>query len=165
MRIANRFAMALGLTLAAMAAHAQVTVENAWVRATVPGQHATGAFMTLRAQTPARLVSAQSDAAGTTEIHEMALQGDIMKMRQIDGLDLPAGQDVELKPGGYHLMLLELKQQVRVGEQIPISLVLDVGGERQTVRLQAPVRPLASRAPSGQPGHGMPGHENGKGPS
>ncbi|GAB1577322.1 copper chaperone PCu(A)C [Bordetella petrii] len=106
-----------------------------------------------------------SDAAGTTEIHEMALQGDVMKMRQIDGLDLPAGQDVELKPGGYHLMLLELKQQVRVGEQIPISLVLEVGGKRQTVRLQAPVRPLASRVPSSQPGHGMPGHENGKGPN
>ncbi|MCD0506106.1 copper chaperone PCu(A)C [Bordetella petrii] len=161
MKAIHRIALAMGLSLAATAAGAQVTVDNAWVRATVPGQHATGAFMTLRSPTPARLVSAQSDIAATTEIHEMAMQGDVMRMRQINGLDLPAGQDVALKPGGYHLMLLDLKHQAQAGKQVAISLVFDVGGKRQTVQVHAPIQPLAGGAPQPHAGHGMPSHQQG----
>jgi len=154
-----RTATALALALAATAATAQVstpvTVKDAWVRATVPGQPATGAFMTLHAQGDARLVSAQSGVAAATEIHEMAMQDDVMKMRQIDGLALPAGQDVPLTPGGYHLMLLELKQPIKAGDQVPISLVFESGGKRQTVEIQAIAKPLsAGMEPSG---HGMHG--------
>lgn len=163
MKTTKRIAIALGLALTAMAAHAQVTVENAWVRATVPGQHATGAFMTLHSQTPARLVAAQSDIATTTEIHEMAMQGDVMKMRQIDGLDVSAEQTVDLKPGGYHLMLLDLKQQAKVGSQVLISLVFEVGGKRQTIQVEAPVKPLTSGTSSSQSSHNMPGHDGAKG--
>lgn len=99
--------------LLAGAAHAQtaapVAAEGAWARASVPGQKATGAFMRLTASEATRLVRAESPAAGVTEVHEMKMEGDVMKMRAVPALDLPAGKAVELKPGGYHVMLMDLK--------------------------------------------------------
>ncbi|WP_295522132.1 copper chaperone PCu(A)C [uncultured Pseudacidovorax sp.] len=135
---------ALGaLLFAAAAAHAQVTVKDAWVRATVPQQKATGAFMQLESPQDARLVSASSPLTPTVEVHEMAMQDNVMRMRQVPAIDLPAGKAVELKPGGYHVMLMDLKQQVKVGETVPLSLVFEgKDGKRQTVQVQAPVRPL-----------------------
>ncbi|HPE04554.1 MAG TPA: copper chaperone PCu(A)C, partial [Thauera sp.] len=90
--------------LGSAVAHAEVTVAEPWVRATVPAQKATGAFMHLKSDADARLVSAASPVAGVVEIHEMFMDKDVMKMSPIPGLDLPAGRDVELKPGGYHVM-------------------------------------------------------------
>ena len=96
-------AFALGaLTLVqapALAQDATLKVDDAWVRATVPSQHATGVFMRLTSSAPARLVGVESDAAKHVEVHELAMQDNVMKMRQIPALDLPAGQPVELKPG------------------------------------------------------------------
>ena len=125
------------LTLAAPLALAQtLTVQNAWVRPTVPGQTASGAYMTLTASTPARLKSASTPAAALTELHTMRMEGDIMKMLHLaDGLELPAGKPVQLQPGGYHLMLLDLQSPLKKGSTIALTLVwVDGRGvERKTV--------------------------------
>ncbi len=142
--------------LVAGAAHAQVTVQDAWVRATVPQQKATGAFMRLTAAQDARLVSASSPVAGVTEVHEMKLVDNVMKMRPLPALDLPAGQAVELKPGGYHIMLLDLKQPVAQGSTVPLTLVFEAkDGQRTTQELQAPVRAVSATAAPAM-GHGKP---------
>jgi len=131
------------------AAEAQVTVKDAWVRATVPAQHATAAFMQLTAADPMRLVAAQSPVAGTVEIHEMAMVDGVMKMRAISGLDLPAGKTVMLDPGGYHVMLLDLKGQIHVGDVVPITLVFEGRDKRPTaIDLKAPARALADSSPA-----------------
>ena len=134
-----------GLLAITTAAWAQTTVkvEDVWVRGTVATQKATGAFMRLTPSTNARLVAAQSPVAGVVEIHEMAMEKDIMKMRKIPGLDLAAGRTMELKPGGYHVMLMDLKQQLKGGEQVPITLVFeDDAKKRFTQAVQAPVTAL-----------------------
>lgn len=133
----------------AMPALAQVEVTEPWVRATVPQQTATGAFMQLRSKQAARLVEAKSPVAATVEIHEMKMVGDVMKMHAVPGVDLPAGQMVELKPGGYHIMLLELKQQMKDGDTVPLTLVVEgKDKKRETIEVRAVVRPLAA-APAG----------------
>lgn len=142
-------------TLAAGIAQAQVTVEDAWVRATVPQQKATGAFMKLNAAKGSRLVSVTSPASPVVEVHEMALQDNVMRMRQVPGVELPAGKTVELKPGGYHIMLMDLPQQVKAGDTVPLTLVFEgKDGKRESLEVQAPVRPVnASAAPAGHGQH------------
>lgn len=128
---------------------AETTVGEPWVRATVPQQKATGAFMQLKSDADARLVSVSSPAAGVAEVHEMAVVDNLMTMRRLAGLELPAGRAVELKPGGYHIMLIGLKRQVKEGEEVPLTLVIERrDGKRETVEVSAPVRPLtAAEAP------------------
>ncbi|MGE8658083.1 MAG: copper chaperone PCu(A)C [Achromobacter sp.] len=152
-------AFALGaLTLAqapALAQDATLKVEDAWVRATVPNQHATGVFMRLTSATPARLVGVESAAAKHVEVHEMAMQDNVMKMRQIPALDLPAGQPVELKPGGYHVMLIDLARQISVGDPVALTLLVqDADGKQRRVPVTAEARPLAAAAkPAGDHKH------------
>ncbi len=123
---------------------AQVSVAEPWVRATVASQKASGAFMTLTAARDARLVEVSSPVAGIVEIHEMAMEQNVMRMRAVGGLDLPAGKAVELKPGGYHVMLMELKGPLKAGDTVPITLVFEGPDKsRQTVEVKAMVRPLA----------------------
>jgi len=155
-QLSTRLALAAALLLSGLA-HAQVNVQDAWVRATVPQQKATGAFMRMTAAQDMRLVGASSPAAGVTEVHEMKLVDNVMKMRAIPLLELPAGQAVELKPGGYHIMLLDLKQPVAQGANVPLTLVFEgKDGQRQTQELQVPVRALgAAAAPAA--GHGKHG--------
>ena len=144
----------LGLVLALIAAPslAQVAVSDAWVRGTVPGQKATGAFMRLTSPTDAALVSASSPVAGIVEIHEMAMEGGVMKMRAVPKLPLPAGKPVELKPGGYHVMLMDLKQQLKEGDTVPVTLAFtDKDGKKVTQEVKAPVKALT--APAGMPKH------------
>jgi copper(I)-binding protein len=131
--------------LFSLPAWAQVTVTDPWIRGTVPGQMATGAFMKLKSASNARLVEARSPVAGVVEIHEMAMENNVMKMRAIPALDLPAGRSVELKPGGYHVMLMDLKRQVKEGETVPVTLVIESGGKRETIEVQAPVRAPTAR--------------------
>lgn len=132
----------LAITASAWAQTA-VKVEDAWVRGTVATQKATGAFMRLTPSANARLVAAQSPVAGVVEIHEMAMENDIMKMRQIQGLDLAAGRTTELKPGGYHVMLMDLKSQVNGGDVVSITLVFeDDAKKRFTQEIKAPVTAL-----------------------
>ena len=131
----------LSLSLLASLAYAQVSVKDAWVRATVAQQKATGAFMMLESKQEAKLVSAQSPVAGVTEVHEMAMDNGVMKMRPIPFLALPAGKAVELKPGGYHVMLMDLKGQVKDGDMVPVILVVEgKDGKRQNIEVKAPVR-------------------------
>jgi copper(I)-binding protein len=141
-----RFAAALGAALCiALPAAAQVTVTDPWVRGTVAGQMATGAFMQLKSAKDAKLVEARSPVAGVVEIHEMAMENNVMRMRAVTALDLPAGRSVDLKPGGYHVMLMDLKQQMKEGEVVPVTLVIESGGKRETVEVKAPVRAPTAR--------------------
>lgn len=133
--------------LAAAPAWSQVTVTQPWVRATVAQQKATGAFMTLTSAKDVRLVGASSPAAGAVEVHEMKMVDDVMKMRHVPALPLPAGQAVALTPGGYHLMLLDVKQQFKEGDKVPLTLELeDAQKVRSKLEVQAIVRPLNSAA-------------------
>lgn len=153
---ALRTTLAAALLLTGIA-QAQVQVQDAWVRATVAQQKATGAFMRLTAEQDMRLVGVSSPMAGVSEVHEMKHVDNVMKMRAVPALELPAGKAVELKPGGYHIMLLDLKQPVAQGASVPLSLVFEgKDGQRHTQELQAPVRALGATAPT--MGHGKHGH-------
>ena len=158
--------MALGsLLISGMAwAHADaahVKVDNAWARASVPGQQASGAFMRLTAQEPLKLVGVETPTAAVAEVHEMKMDGDVMRMRAIESLDLPKGVAVDLKPGGYHLMLQQLKAPLLKDTQVPITLVFkDAKGAESRLNLQVPVRMSApgAAAPQGHEGHGGMDH-------
>jgi len=141
---------ALLLAAASSPSLAQVNVSNPWVRATVPQQKATGAFMNITAAKGARLVEARSPVAGVVEIHEMKMENNVMRMRAVPALELPAGKAVELKPGGYHVMLMELRQQVKEGESVPITLVIEgQDKKRESVEVKAVVRALTAEASKG----------------
>lgn len=132
------------------AAFAQVTVSDPWIRATVPVQKVTGAFMRLQSATPARLVGVQSEIAGRAELHEMAMDGQTMRMRRVDAVALPAGKPVDLASGGHHIMLFDLKRQVKEGESVALTLqVQDAAGKRQDLKVNVPVRPLTYSAHAG----------------
>lgn len=140
--------------LAAAAAQAQIQVHDAWVRASVPQQKATGAFMRLQSAQGARLVGVSSPVAPLAEVHEMAVQDGVMRMRAVPALALPAGQVVELKPGGYHVMLMDLPQPLQEGQQVPLTLQFEhADGRRESLQLQAEVRALGARAGQHK-GHG-----------
>jgi hypothetical protein len=138
-----RVAAAL-LALAAGWAHAaDVEVVAPWTRATVRLLKVSSAYMELRSAQGATLVGASSPVAGSVELHEMRMEGDLMKMRLVPRLPLPAGKPVVLKPGGYHLMLYDLKQQLQEGTRVPIRLEFEsAGGRHDSVEIQAEVRPL-----------------------
>jgi periplasmic copper chaperone A len=141
----RRTALAAAFLLSTGAALAQVEVTDAWARSTVEAQKASGAFMKLKSAAGAKLVGVKSPAAAVVELHEMAMQGDVMKMRAVDVLDLPAGQVVELKPGSYHVMLIDLKAPLKAGDSVPITLeVQDKDGTRRTIEVKAAVRPLSA---------------------
>lgn len=152
---------ALLATLLSTSAWAQaVDVKNAWARATVQGQQATGAFMQLTAKDGAKLISVSSPVAGVVEVHEMKMDGDVMKMRAVQGgLELPAGKAVELKPGGYHVMLMDLKVALQKDTTIPMTLVFkDAKGAESKMELKVPVSTATPGAKAGDMpamGHGM----------
>ena len=143
-------AMLLALSLTAL--HAQtVEVKDAWVRTAVPGQRGTGAFMNITAKEGAKLVGVSSPVAGVVEVHEMKMDNDIMRMRAISALDLPAGKTVALKPGGYHVMLMELKQALPPGSSVPLTLVFrDSKGAESKLALKLTV---GSAAPAADAAH------------
>jgi copper(I)-binding protein len=123
---------------------AQVNVSSAWARSTVAGQSGTGAFMTITSKDGGKLIGAASPVAGVVELHEMAMDNNVMKMRAIPALDLPAGREVQLKPGGYHVMLLDLKRPLKVGEKVQIELRLETrDGKRITQPVEVEVRSTA----------------------
>jgi copper(I)-binding protein len=129
-------------------AQAQTTVKDAWVRGTVAQQKATGAFMQITSASGGKLVAVSSPAAGVVEMHEMKMDGSVMKMAAVPFLDLPAGQPVALKPGGYHVMLMDLKQPLKDGDSVPLTLTLEgKDGKKETLEVKAPVKALG--APQG----------------
>lgn len=137
----------------AFAQQGGVTIADAWVRATVPGQSATGAYLDITSKDAAALVGANSVVAGVTEVHEMSLDGGVMRMRAVPRLELPAGKTVSLKPGGYHVMLMDLKQPLKAGDKVALTLKIEgKGGKPTLLEVNAEVR-----QPSGAPAAGMGG--------
>lgn len=152
-RTVSRLLLSLALAVMAMPALAQVQVSDAWARATVVGQKGTGAFMKLTAPEGATLVGAISPVAGVVEIHEMAMEGNVMRMRALPkGLALPAGKAVELKPGGYHVMLMDLKQPLKAGEKVKLDLQFELKDKKVVTQ------PLEIEVRSVPPMSGMPQH-------
>ncbi len=138
----------------ALPAAAQITVSEPWIRGTVAQQMATGAFMTLKSVKDARLIEARASVAGVVEIHEMAIENNIMRMRAVPVLELPAGRAVQLKPGGFHVMLMDLKRPLKEGETVPLTLVVESAGKRENIEVDVPVRaPTARGEPMKQHGH------------
>ena len=138
-------AAALAIVLTSVPARAEVIVTDAWIRGTVGGQKSTGAFMQLRSTTDTSLVGIASTVAQSAELHETKSEGGMMKMRPMNALALPAGKMVELKPGGYHVMLVDLTQALKAGETIPLTLTFQArDGRRSTMSVQAAVRPLTA---------------------
>jgi len=128
--------------LAPLAVFAGVTVKDAWVRGTVPAQTTTGAFMTITSSDDAKLVGVQTSAARTAEVHLSTMKDGVMHMESTRAVALPAGKAVKLAPGGYHVMLMGVKQ-LKAGEKVPILLAIEGrDGKRTMVEVQADVRPL-----------------------
>jgi len=139
--------------LAAGAAVAQTTIQDAWVRGMVAPQRATGAFMKITSPQGGKLVAVSSPVARVAEVHEMVMQGDVMAMRAIESLELPAGKTVELKPGGHHLMLMGIEQPLKAGDTVPLTLTLEGrDGKRETLELRVPVKAVNAAA-AAQPAH------------
>lgn len=159
----SKTAMALSIASACMAALAQpdaVKVEGAWARATVQGQKGTGAFMSLTSKDATQLVGISSPVAGVAEVHEMKMEGDVMKMRALPALDLPAGKKVELKPGGYHLMLMDLKAPLARDSTVPVTLLFkDAKGVESKLELKLPVATAAPGAAASSTGSAA-GHKH-----
>ena len=144
--------LAAALALACGALHAQdIQVSNAWVRSTVQGQKGSGAFMKLTSKNGAKLVGVSTPIAGVAEVHEMKMEGDVMRMRAVPVLDLPAGKTVELSPGGNHVMLTELKTSLPKDSTVPMTLLFkDAKGADSKLQIRVPVSTLA---PTGESQH------------
>jgi len=141
--------LAASLFLSSHVVAQTVAITNSWVRATVQGQKATGAFMTVTSKENAKLVTVSSPVAGIAEIHEMKMDKDVMKMSALpNGLDLPAGKAVDLKPGGFHIMLMDLKLPLNKDVAVPLTLTFqDSSGKKSQQVVQVPV---SVQPPSGQ---------------
>lgn len=115
-------------------------VSHAWVRPTVAGQTVAGAYLDITAKQKSRLIAVRSPVSPQVQIHWMQMDGEVMRMREVAGIDLPKNTKVSLKPGGYHLMLMQLKKPMRTGETIPLTLVIEAQGKRETIRVKALVQ-------------------------
>lgn len=139
--------ISFALFLVSTSLFADVSVIGPWVRGTVAGQGATGAFMSLRSSEDATLIEARSPVAALVEIHAMSREGNVMKMRALPGLELPAGKTVELRPGGNHIMLMELRKPLSKGDMVPLILVVEgKDKKRHTIEVRAEVHPLAEHS-------------------
>ena len=135
--------LVLSLLGLAAQASAQTVVEDAWVRATVPGQASTGAFLTLTASADSKLLEAQSPVAKLVQIHQSSMKDDVMSMHEVTSVALPAGQPVVLDPSSYHIMLINLTAQVKEGDKVPLTLIVEDGkGVKQSIAIEATARAL-----------------------
>jgi copper(I)-binding protein len=137
----------LGLSLITLAGHAaaQTMVENAWVRATVPGQASSGAFMTVTASTASKLLSVQSPVAKIVQIHQSSMKNDVMIMQEVESVALPAGKPVVLDTNSYHVMLIDLTAQVKEGDHVPLTLIVeDAQGVKSSIKVDATARALTT---------------------
>ena len=117
-----------------------VVVQDAWLRAPAPGQDVAGVYLTIECAQVATLTGAQSSVAGTVQLHRMSMQQGVMRMQQVAGIRLPAGQVVHLAPGGLHIMLIHLKQPLHSGDSVPLVLDVTVGDKAEHIDIQAVVR-------------------------
>ena len=148
--IKNQKGWLLSIALMAFAASIQaqdakvgsIKIENAYVRATAPGQPAAGAFMKIDNSGAAdQLLSASSPAAGEVQLHQMSMEGNVMKMGQVKDIAVPANGSVDLKPGGYHIMLMNIKAPLKAGDTVPVKLKFAKAGE---VEVKLPVNAVGS---------------------
>ncbi|WP_338579091.1 copper chaperone PCu(A)C [Pseudomonas sp. ML2-2023-6] len=131
---------------------AQTVVDDAWVRATVAGQPSTGAFMHITSSTDSKLVEVRSPVAKTVQIHESKMANDVMSMQPVSSVALPAGKSVAIEPEGYHVMLIDLVGQVKAGDHVPLTLIVeDSKGVKESIEVKAQARALNS----------MPMHDHG----
>jgi periplasmic copper chaperone A len=138
--------LALALLLVAAPATAQVSIDQAWARATAPGAPVAGGYMTVRNKgaAPDRLVGASSVAAARVELHVHLKEGEVVKMRQVAAYDIPANGAFELKPGGAHLMFVQIARPFKEGDRIPVKLRFEKAGE---VNVEFTVGRLGDSAP------------------
>ena len=150
---AVRMALFLALGAGCGVASAEApTVEAAWARPTAPGARVGGAFMTLvGARASDRLLAGSSPAAAVVELHTHVMEDGVAKMRAVPAIDVPAGGRVELKPGGLHVMLINLKAPLKAGETVPLKLRFEKGGE---VEVKVPVAAQAPGVAASQEPHG-----------
>ena len=138
------------LALLSVPAFAQTTVDDAWVRATVPGQPSTGAFMRITSSDDAKLLEAKSPVAKIVQIHQSKMDNDVMSMQPVAFVPLPAGKTVAIEPEGYHVMLIDLVGQVKEGDEVPLTLVVEnAKGVKESVEVKAKARALNSMADHG----------------
>lgn len=134
------------LSIAGLAAET-ISVKNAWVRATVPGQNTAGAYMELTCQTRCALLAVESPVAEKAELHTMSMDGGVMRMRQLSKIDLPAKKSVKLDPGGLHVMLINVKQPLKDGDKVPLTLTVQGAGDsKSVVTVDAGVRGVGGAA-------------------
>ena len=154
--LATGFGLWLVAACGAAAQTGDLQVTNAWARATPGGAQTAATYVTILSPTGDRLTAAATPAAQKAELHSMTMDGNVMKMRDIDGIDLPAGQAVTLKPGGYHIMLTGLAQPLTAGETFPLTLTFDKAGTREVT---VTVQKVGSMGPgTAMPGMDMPMH-------
>ena len=150
----RKFPAVVLMALCSFTSWAGVIVESPWVRGTVEGQQTSGAFMTLRTTSDIAIVGVATPVAGMAEIHEMKLEGGVMKMRAAPRLSLSAGQTIALKPGGYHIMLMGLKRPLKTGDIVPITLKVEGAGRKiESVTVKAEVRDLTAMPPEHEHHH------------
>ncbi|CAM3235634.1 copper chaperone PCu(A)C [Pseudomonas floridensis] len=148
--------MLLAVSLLGLSAQvfAQTEIDDPWVRATVPGQSATGAFMRITASEDSKLVDVASPVAKTVQIHQMSMKNDVMNMHQVTSVDLPAGKPVVLDANGYHVMFMGLASQVKEGDEVPLTLTVEnAKGVKESVRVTAVARSLTTDEHSGHGEH------------
>jgi len=151
MRGIRMILIAVSAAVAGVPAWAQVEVKSAWVRGTVGAQKTTGAYMDISSAQAASLIGAESAVAGEAEVHEMRMDKNVMRMRAVPKLELPAGKTVELKPGGYHVMLIDLKRPLKKGDSVPLRLRIENKDKSvTTIEVKAEVRDATGAAPSHQ---------------
>ena len=126
---------------------ANISVTEAWARATMPGQKVSGAYMQIRSDADARLIGVSSTAVPRVEVHEMKMDGDVMRMREVKAIELPKDKTVSLAPGGFHIMLMNLPKPIAAGDVIPLTLVVESGGKRQTLEVKAEARGVGNAMP------------------
>ncbi|WP_162491608.1 copper chaperone PCu(A)C [Pseudomonas syringae group genomosp. 3] len=141
----------LGLSAQALA---DTKVDDAWVRATVPGQPATGAFMHITSSTDSKLVDVASPVAKTVQIHQMSMKGDVMSMQRVTSVDLPAGKPVVFDANGYHVMFMGLLAQVKEGDKVPLTLIVeDAKGAKESIQVTAVAKSLTTDEHGGHGDH------------
>ena len=155
-KLATGLFASLVMTALPVLAQSGVEVSNAWTRSTIAAQKTGGIYFDIRSAAPAKLVGVASPAAGRVELHNMKMEGGVMKMSAVDALDLAAGQTVKLAPGGYHVMLIDLKQPLKAGSSVPFTLTVERADKtRVTVESKAVVRDMAGAMQGGHDMHDM----------
>jgi len=125
-----------------------IRVDNAWARATAPGQKVAAVFMDLTAGADRTLVAAESPASKQVELHTMAMENGVMIMREVKEIALPKGRTVQLKPGGLHIMLIDLNGQITADSSVALTLVVkDAAGRTERLAVRAPAKAMGGHAP------------------